>query len=320
MRGRINVPMPVVWAGAVVAGAAVLSLAGVGIHSLASGSRSSSRPSATATAAPSDTATVSPSATSTIAVTATTAPAAVPTSPAAQQASPPTATPDLAAQPSIEVLSVDPALGTHIETASVNIAINVRYQAGRDSNVLGWSILYCASPNDCNTYGFQNSVDIAPGSEGSVTLGAPFAAGGNYLRPIVLCQYTVEIGHFITPEARWQSQLANDPRCHPEVSSPRIKVLDVKPELGAAIRAGDVVRVNVEYDAGPATRAQVRYAVEQCAGDLFAARSVEVEPGTSGIATIEVAVTAKTTGTLRNIEAQLLNGDLPVASYAFGPC
>ncbi len=307
--------MPVVWAGAAVMGAAVFFLAGIGIYSLTSGG-SSSTPSAIA--APTAPATSVSSPTASPSTTAAAEPSPEPTSPSVHEA-PPIATPDLAAQPSIEVLSVDPPLATHIETASVDIAINVRYQAGRDSNVLGWSILYCASPIDCNTYGFQSSVEVVPGSADTVTLGAPFAAGGNYLRPIVLCQYTVEIGHFITPEARWQSQLGNDPRCHPEVSSPRIKVLDVKPELGRVLRAGDVVRVNVEYDAGPATRAQVRYSVEQCAGDLFAVGSVDVDPGTSGVATIEVLV-GETTGTLHNIEAQLLNGDVPVASYGFGPC
>jgi hypothetical protein len=232
----------------------------------------------------------------------------------------PTPTVDFNVQPAVQVSSVSPPLGTHVEQASVNIAINVFYQAGRDSNVLTWHILYCASPIDCNTYGGQGGVDIIPGAAGAMTLGAPFAAGGNHLRPIVICQYTVEIGHFLTPEAQWQTQLADDPRCHPPQDVPRIKVTDVTPPLGTTLNAGDTISVYVEYDAGPATRIEARYSVENCAGDLYAFRSAPVSSGTSGVTTILIPVTPSAVGPLRHIEARLMNGDTVIATYNFGPC
>lgn len=232
----------------------------------------------------------------------------------------PTPTVDFNVQPSVQVRSVSPPIGTHVEQASIDIAITVDYQAGRDSNVLTWRILYCASPIDCNTYGGQGGLDIIPGAAGAATLGAPFAAGGNHLRPIVICQYTVEIGHFLTPEARWQTQLADDPRCHPPQDVPRIKVTDVTPPLGTTLRAGDPISVYVEYDAGPATRIEARYSVENCAGDLYAFRSAPVASGTSGVTTILIPVTPKAVGPLRHVEARLMNGDTVIATYNFGPC
>jgi hypothetical protein len=301
--------------------ATVCFVAGFGVRSIIGNDGGQAGPQGVvATQTPLQTSTSAPTRSPT--GTATLAPTPVPTAPFVQNtpAPPPTQTPDFTAQPAIEVVSVSPTLGTHIETASVDIAIDVRYQAGRDSNVVSWSILYCASLNDCNTYGGPSSVDIEPGSSGRLMLGAPFAAGGNCLRPIVICQYTVEIAHFLTPEARWQSQLANDPRCHPEVSGPRIKVLGVTPDLGTILKQGDVISVNVEYDAGPATSIQVRYLVAQCTGDIFAVGSLDVKQGTSGVVTILVPVTRAATGELHHIDAQLLNGDLPIASYSFGPC
>ena len=194
------------------------------------------------------------------------------------------------------------------------------YQAGCTSNVLTWHILYCASPIDCNTYGGEGGAAITPGAFGSATLSAPFAAGGNYLRPIVICQYTVEIGHFLTPEAQWQTQLANDDRCQPPNDVPRIKVTGVTPDLGTTLKAGDTISVNVEYDAGPATRVEARYAVENCAGDLYAFRSAPVASGTSGVITILIPATSTAIGPLRHVEARLINGDTVIATYNFGPC
>jgi hypothetical protein len=318
---RISISPAVRLAAGVVVAAVVLAFAGIGVYSLVDGGNGS--PQAAVTSSPVPVATPTPSATSTAATATPTASAsatALPATPTPEPEPTFTPTPDFTLQPSVEVIGLDPPLGAHIETASVDIRIDTEYQAGGDSNVLGWSLLYCAGPNDCNTYGFQNSVDIVPGAKGSATLGAPFAAGGNYLRPIVVCQYTVTIGHFVTPEAQWQSQLANDARCHPDASGPRVKVLDVSPPLGSVISAGDVIRVNLEYDAGPATRALARYSVERCFGDLFAFRTADVQPGTSGVVTILVPVTEETRGTLHHIDAQLLNGDLPVADYSFGPC
>jgi hypothetical protein len=271
-----------------------------------------------ATTTASDTATVVMSPTLAPSATAT----GVPTPEPPRQVSLPSPTPTVACtlQPAIQVAAVSPALGTHIEQATVDIAIDVQYQAGCNSNVLTWHILYCASPIDCNTYGGEGGVAITPGAAGSATLSAPFAAGGNYLRPIVICQYTVEIGHFLTPEAQWQTQLANDDRCHPPDTVPRVKVTGVIPELGTTLNAGDTISVNLEYDAGPATRVEARYSVENCAGDLYAFRSAPVTPGTSGVTTILVPVTPKAVGPLRHIEARLMNGDTVIATYNFGPC
>ena len=116
--------------------------------------------------------------------------------------------------------------------------------------MLSWYIRYCASPIDCNTFGYSvGATDIVPGSAGRITLGGVFPAGGNFYRPIVICQYTVEIGHFVTPEARWQSDVSSDPRCHPEVTGPKVEIIDVTPLLGTALHAGNTIAVNVRYDA-----------------------------------------------------------------------
>lgn len=235
---------------------------------------------------------------------------------------PPTATPtvDFMKQPEVQILVVTPPLGTHIEEASVEIAIDVRYQGGRDSNVLAWELYYCAAPTDCNTYGSRNETEVIPGAAGVATIGGPFPAGGNYLRPIVVCRYTVAIGHFLTPEAQWQTQLSDDPRCQSSAAGPAVRVLDVAPELGAAVVEGDTISINLSYEAGPATQVWAGYYVAGCGGDLFAARTIDIAPGTSGVATINIAVTAESAGILSHIEARLLNGGLTVASYAFGPC
>ncbi len=316
MRQRPNLPLILVWVGVAIAIAAAITLSVFAIRSVTGGGGSSS------TQTPTPVASQTPRPTSTIATPATTAtrtPTLAPTSPPPPPAPTPTPTPDFTKQPSIQVVSLSPALGTHVETDSVDIKIDVSYQAGRDSNVVGWHILYCASPIDCNTYGGPGT-DIVPGSSGSLTIGAPFPAGGNHLRPIVICQYTVEIAHFLTPEAQYQSQLADDPRCHPPANQPAIKVTGVTPPLGTILKQGDVVSVNVEYDAGPATRIEVRYLVAGCTGDIFAVGLQDVQPGASGVTTILVPVTAAATGELHHIDAQLLNAALPVATYTFGPC
>jgi hypothetical protein len=298
-----------VWAALALVGVAAIFAAGYGASALLDDDTAESVagtpivPTATRTRAPSITATPS------LTVTPTVAPVVVA----------PTATPVPARQPEIEVLSLNPPLGAHIEQESVDISIDVRYQAGRDSNVLSWRMLYCAAPNDCNTYGGP-ALDILPGSSGVRTLGAPFTAGGNTFRPIVICRYTVEIGRFLTPESRWETQFADDPRCHAEAAVPKVRVTGVTPELGTLLNVGDTVSVNVEYDAGPATRLRARYFVENCTGDIFAFRPVDVAPGSSGIVTVLIPVTAQSTGPLRHIEAQLLNGETVIASYNFGPC
>jgi hypothetical protein len=309
----------VLWIGAGAASAAVLFGAGFALHAALSDSgsvvplaTSSGTPPASATAS----ATVTATSTPVIEATATEGP--VPTVPPVAEPPTPLPTADASIQPSVQVVSLDPPLGAHIEQASVNISIGVEYQAGSVSNVLGWNILYCASPNDCNLYEGTGAMEIVPGSSARVTLGGVFPAGGNAFRPIVICQYTVEIGHFVTPEARWQTQLAADARCHPEVAGPRIKVLGVTPALGSQVRVGDTVAVNIEYDAGPATKAQARYSVHDCA--LFAAPTIDIKPGTSGVATILVPVVAGAAGTLEHVEARLLSGTDRVASYDFGPC
>jgi hypothetical protein len=99
-----------------------------------------------------------------------------------------------------------------------------------------------------------------------------------------------------------------------------VKVIGVTPELGTFLNFGDTVSVNVEYDAGPATEVRARYFVEDCSGDLFAFRPLAVAPGSTGVVTVLVPVTAESIGPLRHIEAQLLNGETVIASYNFGPC
>jgi hypothetical protein len=252
--------------------------------------------------------------------TRTAAPPVIPaaTSPPPPPTATPTPTIDPLVQPAVDVVSIEPPLGFHIELAQIDVTIAVSYQAGRDSNVLGWSLLYCASPNDCNTYGFEHGLEIVPGSSGSATLGATFPAGGNYLRPIVVCQYTVEIGHFITPEVRWQSQLASDERCQGSASGPRITVVDISPPLGTNLGDGQVVAVNVEYVAGPADQILISGYGPGCG--VIAAATRDIEPEAAGVATIDFVVSPPATGELRSITAQLLNGGIPIADYTFGAC
>jgi hypothetical protein len=231
---------------------------------------------------------------------------------------PPTATPTR--NPELQILSVSPPVGTHVEVESVDIAIDVQYIAGYDSNVMGWSLLYCAAPNDCNTEGFESSVDIVPGSAGVVTLGAPFVAGGTALRPIVVCQYTVEIGRYLTPDARWQSAVSDDDRCHPERGQGRIEVTQVFPDLGSDLHDGEVVGVTVSYDTGPATRVVARIYTRNCSGTTAAVGSLDVGAGRSAAGTVAVFADAQSAGPLHHVDVWLMNGDVAVASYSYGPC
>jgi hypothetical protein len=211
-----------------------------------------------------------------------------------------------------------PPLGTHIETASVDIALGVNYQAGRDSNTLEWQLLYCAAPNDCNIYGSRLSTDIVPGSNGQVTLGAPFPAGGNYLRPIVVCQYTVVIAHFLTPEAQWQSQLSNDERCQGERRA-AVKITGTSPQTGTVVNSGDAVSVYVEYDAYNADQLLVTLYMADCrpAG----VKTVDLAPDSAGVTTVIIASSPPSaTGTFQGAQAQLLRAGSTVASYGFGAC
>ena len=233
---------------------------------------------------------------------------------------PPTATPtpDFTKQPAVEVTSIDPPLGAHIELASVDITLGVTYQAGRDSNTLGWELLYCAAPNDCNTYGFNLGTPIVPGSNGQLTLGGPFPAGGNYLRPIVLCRYTVVISHFVTPEAQWQSQLSNDERCQGERRA-SVKITGTSPQTGTVVNSGDAVSVYVEYDAYNADQLLVTLYMDNCrpAG----VKTVDLPPDTTGVTTVIIASSPPAaTGTLQGAQAQLLRAGSTVASYGFGAC
>jgi hypothetical protein len=270
-------------------------------------------PTRTRTPATTTTATTVAS-TSTPAVASTSAPARPPT----PVPPTPTSTPDFTKQPAVEVTSIDPPLGTHIELASVDIALGVTYQAGRDSNTLGWELLYCAAPNDCNTYGFNLGTPIAPGSSGQLTLGGPFPAGGNYLRPIVVCRYTVVISHFVTPEAQWQSQLSNDERCQGERRA-AVKVTGTSPNTGTVVNSGDVVSVYVEYDAYNADQLLVTLYMGACrpAG----VKTVDLPPDTTGVTTVIIASSPPSaTGTLQGAHAQLLRAGSTVASYGFGAC
>ncbi len=284
----------------------------IGAPTTSSASPSAASPTRTAVATPSaiSTATSSPAA-------ATAVPSDTPT-PLPTDTPAPTPTP---AEPHVQVNAIDPSIGSEITAASVPITVDVDYQAGAVSNVLGWTLYYCFSPIDCNTFGLDTAYDVVPGSQGSARLQSTFAPGANGLRPAVICQLTVTIGHFLTPEAHWQSQLAANPRCHPDELAPTIKVTDVQPPLGSTLASNGFVTVNLEYDAGPATKIWVGYYVSQCAGDLFAVATRDVTPGTSGITTIQIGVTAQSAGhPLHHVEAQLRNGDATIATYAFGPC
>ncbi len=313
----------VVWGAAIAGIAAVFFVAGFAIQAALSDTSSTATPPAAATTDTPQPETPTAAATS----SATPSPSAdtpEPTTPTSSRPTiaprlAPSATPDSSIQPSVRATSLDPPLGAHIEQDSVNIAIGVDYQAGSVSNVLSWYIRYCASPNDCNTFGSRvGAVDVIPGSSGRVTLGGVFPAGGNYLRPIVICQYTVEIGHFVTPEAQWQSDNSSDPRCHPEVLGPTVVITDVTPPLGTALHAGNTIAVNVRYDAVSADTLTVYYDVEGCIPQP--ATKVAITPGTSNVATVLIPVTAAGAGTLELIVADLLVGGRLLISYDFGDC
>jgi hypothetical protein len=278
-------------------------------------------PTATSTRAASRTPARTPSRTPTVAPTtfATPFPETQPPAPVSEPPTPTfTPTPDFTKQPEVEVLSVDPPLGTHIELATVDIAINVRYQAGRDSNVLAWELTYCAGPYDCNTYGSRHETGIVPGSSGTVTIGAPFPAGGNYLRPIVVCKYRVTIGKYLTPEAEWQSGVAPDERCQGEQRD-SVRINGVSPDLGTNLSDGQSAAVNIEYSSFGADQLLVEiYTGPQCV--LSGARTIDIAPNNTGVVTVDVALSPPLTGTLRSVEATLLSGGSFRADYSFGSC
>jgi hypothetical protein len=229
-----------------------------------------------------------------------------------------TATPDFTKQPSVEVVSVEPALGTHLEVASVDIKIEVNYQAGRDSNVLGWELYYCAGPNDCNTYGYSHETVIVPGAAGNATIGGPFPAGGNYLRPIVVCRYTVVIAHYVTAEAQWQSQMSPDERCQGSRSDSSVRITDVTPAYGSVVSNGEVVTAYVEYTTANGDQIQVISRGDGCV--ILGARTIDIERDSSGVATIDIVTSPPGQGILRVVEAFLLDQGVVKDSYNFGGC
>lgn len=227
--------------------------------------------------------------------------------------------PDFTKQPSIELLAASPELGTHIELASVDIALDVRYQGGRDSNVLAWELYYCAGPRDCNTYGSRNETAVVPGAAGDARLGGPFPAGGNYLRPIVVCRYTVTLGHYLTPEAQWQTAMSPDPRCQGGDRSASVRVTGVTPELGSVLSRGEFATVYVEYDAYGANQLQVFVRGDGCV--VLGARTVDIERDSAGVTTVNVTSSPPGAGTMREVEAVLLDeGGVVKARYGFGGC
>ncbi len=279
------------------------------------------------TAGPSKT--VSRTALATRSVTITVTPRAVASTPVAPSSTAPsptavpptataTATPDFTKQPSVEVVSLDPPLGTHLEVASVEIKIGVSYQAGRDSNVLAWELYYCLAPNECNTYGSRNETEVTPGANGSVVSGGTFPAGGNYLRPIVVCRYTVTIGHYLTPEAQWQSQMSSDERCQGGEQRASIRITGVTPDIGSDVSEGEVVTAYVEYNALGADQIQMISRGDNCV--ILGSRTIDIERDSSGVETIHITTSPPGTGTLREVEALLLDGGAVKGTYNYGGC
>ena len=211
-----------------------------------------------------------------------------------------------------------PPLGTHIETASVDIAIEVSYQGGRDSNVLAWELYYCAGPSDCNTYGSRNETAVVPGSAGTTTIGGPFPAGGNYLRPIVVCRYSVVIGHFLTPEAQWQTEMSPDERCQGGDAVASVRVTGVSPDIGAQVGEGEIVTAYIEYDAYGASELQVIARGDGCV--VIGSRTIDLARDSSSVTTIHITSSPPGIGTLREVEALLLDEGVVKARYGFGGC
>jgi hypothetical protein len=223
----------------------------------------------------------------------------------------------------IQVRSVSPPIGNLSTEGSFTVSVDVDYQAGDASNVLGWTLSYCFAATDCNTYSLPTAYAIVPGSSGSATLSALFSPGADGLRPVALCRMTVVIGHFLTPESQWQSERSPDSRCYDVFEQePAVKVLDVQPALGTRLSSGESVAVNVEYDAGPANTLRVMYHTgTRCWSGAEGAATVAVERGTHGVTTVLIPIDAAATGhPLFYVKAQLLNDSTLLREYGFGPC
>jgi len=235
---------------------------------------------------------------------------------------PPTPTPSRRPG-AVQVRNVSPPIGTLSTDATFTVAVDVDYQAGDASNVLAWTLEYCFASTDCNTYSLPVAYAIVPGSNGSATLSGLFSPGANGLRPVALCRMTVVIGHFLTPEAKWESPRSPDARCYDVFEqTPTVKVLDAQPGLGSLLEQDDNVTVNVQYDPGPANTLRVTYlAGDNCWGGLEGSRSVTVERGTPGVMTLLIPVEGSSVGQpLLHVKAELLNDDEMLRAYGFGPC
>lgn len=231
--------------------------------------------------------------------------------------------------PAVTVKAVSPRVGTEITTDSVPISVEVDYEAGPVSNVLGWTIYYCYGPTDCNTYSRPTAYDIQPGTAGSATLTGLFTSGSTGLRRATICRLSVVMGHFVTPEVQWDSQTADRPVCHPQYAS--VTVLDVQPALNSALSVDTPVSVNLRYDARPITslpssppqappKIRVSYYADSCVSEAAVSYS-DLTPGTMGVTTIKIAVAPATIGrTLWHISARIVSGDTTLAAYGFGPC
>jgi hypothetical protein len=266
------------------------------------------------------TVTVSP--TRTVSATATQAPATaslVATRPP-DKPLPPAATPTInpAAQPAIEVISLDPPIGTEVTAPPIPITVDVNYQAGPASNVLGWTIEYCYSNIDCNTYSLASAYEVVPGSSGSAALTSMFAVDANYLRPAVICQYTVVIGHFLTPEVKWQSPVADNERCDQPRFHPTIRTVEATPGVGTVLEEGEVVSVFVAYEAGSANQLVVNLYLDGCV--LGGTRTFEISPGSSTNDTFDMATSPPAQGMLERVDVQLLDGGIAVSSSTLGAC
>jgi hypothetical protein len=234
----------------------------------------------------------------------------------------PTATPSRRPG-AIQVRNVTPPIGTLSTEASFTVSVDVDYQAGDASNVLAWTLEYCFASTDCNTYSLPDAYAIVPGASGSATLSALFSPGANGLRPVALCRMTVIIGHFLTPEAKWESPRAPDSRCYDVFAqAPVVTVLDAQPAFGAILRQGENVTVNVQYDPGPANTLRVTYiAGDNCWGGLEGSKTVSIERGTPGVTTVLIPVAPGTVGQpLFHVKAALFNDADLLREYGFGPC
>ncbi|HLB23502.1 MAG TPA: hypothetical protein VJP07_05365 [Dehalococcoidia bacterium] len=313
-------------AGAAAALGALLFAAGYGANALFGGDDDKPSSAVAATPSPGATRTRTPAASPTRTITATTAAAPTAAAPVSTRPPstllplPPTPTPtiDPAAQPAIEVVSIDPPVGTEVTAPPIPITVNVNYQAGPVSNVLGWTIEYCYSSIDCNTYSLASAYEVVPGSSGPATLTSLFSIDANYLRPAVICRYTVVIGHFLTPEVKWQSQAAADERCDQPSNHPTIRVVEAAPGVGTVLDEGEVVSVFVAYEAGSANQLLVSLYMNGCR--LSGRQTLEISPGSSTNDTVDVVTSPPASGRLERVDVQLLDAGIPIASYTLGAC